>query len=206
MRIRAVSGQFLGAAWLAAILLAACTPAPSGTGSGAARQPVSPSRSTGDAVFLAKSECAAADPVGAYREVDCSDPAANARVTLRLYGLLPPSPTPSALSRAGDRCAENTDFVLTVSAGRPQGYACMRNLGSPHPGDPGSGGGPRTITGDCVYTARAGQVRETACDGTRKNKPQYRITAIAQKRSGCPAGTALFVSLGPAGVGCARRL
>lgn len=206
MRNYAFSGPLLGAASLSAVLLVACTPGPGGTGSGAARPPGSASRSTSDGVFLAGGECAAADPVGAYHEAGCSDPAASARVLSRLYGLLPPSPTPSALARAGDRCPEDTDFVLTVSAGRPQGYACMRNLDAPHPGDPGAGGGPRTITGDCVYATRAGQVRETACDGTRRQKPQYLITAVAPKRSGCPDGTALFVSLGPAGVGCARRL
>jgi hypothetical protein len=82
----------------------------------------------------------------------------------------------------------------------------MRNLDPPHPGDPGAGGGPRTVTGDCVYTSREGEVRETACNGSGKHKPQYRIVSVARKRSGCPAGTVLYVGLGPAGLGCARRL
>jgi hypothetical protein len=211
MRIYAFSGRLLGAVWLAALLLTACTPASGGTDhtGGATKLPAGPSRTTDDGVFLAKGECATADPVGAYRETGCSDPAATARVVSRLYGLLPASPTPSAptaVARAGDRCPPNTDFVLTVSAGSPQGYACMRNLGPLHPGDPGAGGGPRTVTGDCVYTSREGEVRETSCDGSHKHRPQYRIVAVTGKRSGCPPGTALYVGLGPAGVGCARRL
>ncbi|MCZ9346123.1 hypothetical protein NGM37_51245, partial [Streptomyces sp. TRM76130] len=57
----------------------------------------------------------------------------------------------------------------------PRGYACMRNLQPPHPGDPGSGGGPRTIVGDCVYEAGDGQVRETPCAGTGERAPQYKV-------------------------------
>jgi hypothetical protein len=42
----------------------------------------------------------------------------------------------------------------------PQGYACLRDLEPPHPGDPGGGGGPRGIPGDCLYgraAARSGR-------------------------------------------------
>jgi hypothetical protein len=208
MRICARSGQLLGAAWLVALLLASCSRGSGATGGGAGQQaggklPTAPV----DRVFLESGDCAAADPVGAYREVDCSDTAATARVLSRLYGLLPasPTPTPAAVARPGNRCPENTDFVLTISAGRPQGYACMRALDSPHPGDPGGGGGPRTIVGDCVYASRQGEVKETRCDGAAKHAPQFQLTAVAGRRSGCPPGTVLYVSIGPAGVGCARR-
>lgn len=219
MRIYAFSGRTRRAALPLTVLLlcgplvSGCTASADGADPPPRKASGSPSRTArDDGVFLSKGECATADPVGAFREDDCSDPAATARVLYRLYGLLPASPTPSvpalpsAVSRAGDRCPGSTDFVLTVSAGRPRGYACMRNLDPPHPGDPGEGGGPRTVTGDCVYTSREGEVRETPCDGSRKRKPQYRIDSVAGKRPGCPAGTALYVGLGSAGVGCGRRL
>ncbi|MCZ4118945.1 hypothetical protein [Streptomyces sp. H39-S7] len=179
--------------------------------------------------FLATGACAQSDPLGSYREVACSNPNAIAQVTIRFHGLLPDaSPSADASSpavasspaalpdtratstaatvRAGNRCPETTDFVLTVSSGRAPGYACMRKREGPHPGDPGAGGGPRTIVGDCVYLAGAGQVKETACDGSSRNEPGYRVDSIAPDRAGCPRGTALFVGVGQAGIGCARRL
>jgi hypothetical protein len=88
-----------------------------------------------------------------------------------------------------------------------QGYACMRNLEPPHPGDPGGGGGPRTIVGDCVYGSGDGQVRETACDGAGARKPQYQVVKAVAERTQCPLSTALYVQLGGARpVGCARPL
>jgi hypothetical protein len=81
----------------------------------------------------------------------------------------------------------------------------MRNLEPPHPGDPGGGGGPRTIVGDCVYGSGSGQVRETACDGSGKKRPQYKVVRATTARSRCPADTALYVRLdGKESVGCAR--
>ncbi|MEU4093046.1 hypothetical protein [Streptomyces sp. NPDC026673] len=190
------------------MLLAACAPDAGGTGSRAAGPAVPPA--THDAVFLDREECAAGDLAGSYREVACSDPSARARVVTRLYGLLPasPSPAPPAATRVGDRCSPTADFLLTVTAARPQGYACMRNLQAPHPGDPGGGGGPRTIAGDCVYTSRKGQVKEARCDGSGPHAPQFRVVELARSRRSCPKGTALYVVVGagPAGVGCARRL
>ncbi|MFJ4845305.1 MULTISPECIES: hypothetical protein [unclassified Streptomyces] len=208
MRIQTISGQLLGGAWLLAVLLASCTPGPGGTGSSAAGPSLTPT--TQDGVFLAQDECATSDPVGSYREIACDDPAALARVVARLYGLLPASPSPSTknAARPGDRCPATTDFLLTVSAAQPQGYACMRNLMAPHPGDPGEGGGPQTIAGDCVYTSRQGEVKETTCDGSATHKPQYQVTRLAGSRAACPKDTVLYVRVGggPDGVGCARRL
>ncbi|MEV0476471.1 hypothetical protein AB0I50_42455, partial [Streptomyces prunicolor] len=84
-------------------------------------------------------------------------------------------------------------------------HACMRNLEPPHPGDPGGGGGPRTIVGDCVYGSGSGQVRETACDGSGQRKPQYKVVKAVLRRASCPASTALYVQLGgEQPVGCAR--
>jgi hypothetical protein len=80
----------------------------------------------------------------------------------------------------------------------------MRKLQPPHPGDPGGGGGPRTIVGDCVYGAGRGEVRETACDGNGRHDPEYRVTAAVARKAQCATSTELYVQLGGARpVGCA---
>ena len=138
----------------------------------------------------------------------CTGERAAARVVARHDGTV----------RDGPRCPEATDFVLHISEQRPasdedgdgavpQGYACMRNLQPPHPGDPGGGGGPRTIVGDCVYGSGDGQVRETACDGTGRREPQFKVVRAVAERAECPGPTALYVRLGgKRPVGCARPL
>lgn len=192
--------------------LGACAPTQEVAGGAAGVGSADSAPAPGGGTFLAEGACAQSDPLDSYREVACSDPYAIARVTVRFRGL-PPDASPGARAmstpptvRAGNGCPETTDFVLTVSSGRSPGYACMRKLDGPHPGDPGAGGGPRTIVGDCVYSAAAGQVKETPCDGSSRNKPGYRVDAITSERARCPRGTSLFVSVGPAGTGCARRL
>ncbi|EPD60365.1 MULTISPECIES: hypothetical protein [Streptomyces] len=157
------------------------------------------------AVFLAVDECSSFGTTS-FTEVPCTSERAAARVVARHDGKV----------AGGPLCPATTDFVLHISAQAPsseedgdgavpQGYACMRNLEPPHPGDPGGGGGPRTIVGDCVYGSGSGQVRETACDGSGKKKPQYEVVKAATARVQCPAGTALYVQLdGRQSVGCAR--
>ncbi|MBD0425053.1 hypothetical protein AB0L35_00065 [Streptomyces sp. NPDC052309] len=159
------------------------------------------------AVFLAIDECSSFGTVS-FTEVPCSSERAAARVVARHDGRVSDGPP----------CPATTDFVLHISEQRPssdedgdgavpRGYACMRNLQPPHPGDPGGGGGPRTIVGDCVYDAGGGKVRETACDGEGKRAPQYRVTKAVAERADCPASTALYVRLGgERPVGCARAL
>jgi hypothetical protein len=161
-------------------------------------------------VFLAVDECSSRGR-DTFTEVPCRSERAVARVTARYDGKVADGPT----------CPARTDFVLHISGDRPpadgsdgtaageipQGYACMRNLESPHPGDPGGGGGPRTIVGDCVYGSGHGQVRETACDGSGKRTPQYTVVRAVTSRDRCPASTALYVQLGgERPVGCARRV
>ncbi|WP_371671337.1 hypothetical protein OG985_29185 [Streptomyces sp. NBC_00289] len=156
------------------------------------------------AVFLGVGECSSFGTTS-FTEVACAGERASARVVARHVG------------RVGDGppCPPTTDFVLHISAQRPspdrggrkiaQGYACMRGLQPPHPGDPGGGGGPRTIVGDCVRGLGDGKVRETACAGTGGQKPQYEVTKAVRSRADCPASTALYVQLGGADpVGCAR--
>ncbi|MFC7816857.1 hypothetical protein ACFUTR_19670 [Streptomyces sp. NPDC057367] len=159
------------------------------------------------AVFLAIDECSSFGTVS-FTEVPCASERAAARVVAREDGR----------AADGPPCPATTDFVLHISEQRPsadedgdgavpRGYACMRRLQPPHPGDPGGGGGPRTIVGDCVYDAGDGKVRETACDGSEKQKPQFKVVEAVADRSDCPASTGLYVRLdGERPVGCARPL
>ncbi|QOV46794.1 hypothetical protein IPT68_13440 [Streptomyces chromofuscus] len=189
-----------------AALLMACQSEAAEHGPGPGPSPT-PARSSGfGAVFLAVDECSSFGTTS-FTEVPCSGERAAARVVARHDG------------RAGDGppCPATTDFVLHISERRPshdedgdgvvpRGYACMRSLQPPHPGDPGGGGGPRTIVGDCLYDAGDGQVRETACDSTGRGRPEYQVTEAVPARVDCPATTALYVHLGGENpVGCARR-
>ncbi|WP_308013420.1 hypothetical protein [Streptomyces beigongshangae] len=182
-------------------------------GGGGARETApapGPARASGyGTVFLGIDECSSFGRTS-FTEVPCTGERAAARVVARHDGRVGNGPV----------CPATTDFVLHISERRPaadedgdgtvpRGYACMRNLAAPHPGDPGGGGGPRTIVGDCVYGTGAGEVRETPCDdeggGTGGKAPEYEVTAAVGKRSACPASTELYVRLsGPEPVGCAR--
>ncbi|ELP65568.1 hypothetical protein ACKI1I_39520 [Streptomyces turgidiscabies] len=169
------------------------------------QRPASPRPTGFGTVFLSVDECSSFG-ITSFTEVPCTSERAAARVVARYDGTVTEGPT----------CPATTDFVLHISEQRPaadedgdgavpQGYACMRNLQAPHPGDPGGGGGPRTIVGDCVYSAGRGEVRETACDGKGEQKPEYRVTEAVTKRLDCPTSTALYVQLGgERPVGCAK--
>jgi hypothetical protein len=187
---------------LASAALAGCDLRP---GAGPGPTP-SPTRASGyGSVFLGRAECSSFGTTS-FTEVPCTSERAAARVIARYAG-------PAA---AGPSCPANTDFVLHISetvpasdedgdGAVPQGYACMRRLEPPHPGDPGGGGGPRTVVGDCLHGAGRGQVRETACDGTGTKRPEYKVTSAVTARSECPSTTELYVDLGgPRPVGCAR--
>ncbi|MDW4911105.1 hypothetical protein RB628_38810 [Streptomyces sp. ADMS] len=165
-----------------------------------------PPRPTGyGTVFLSIDECSSFGTTR-FTEVPCTSERAAARVVARYDGKVSKGPS----------CPATTDFVLHISEQRPaadedgdgavpQGYSCMRNLQAPHPGDPGGGGGPRTIVGDCVYSTGQGEVRETACDGKGERKPEYKVTEAVGRRVNCPPSTALYVQLGgEQPVGCAK--
>ncbi|MFF3153758.1 hypothetical protein [Streptomyces sp. NPDC057910] len=154
--------------------------------------------------FLGTGGCAAREGVAsspAFLEVSCTSERAAARVLVRRAG--------AVAAGAAVGCPLATDFVLYVSEGTPaaRGYACMRNLEPPHPGDPGAGGGPFTVVGDCVYATGSDQVRETPCDGSGARAPQHRVASAVARRALCPPSTTLYVALaGPQPpVGCARR-
>ena len=155
--------------------------------------------------FLGPADCSSRGQV--FREVSCGSERAGARVLARHTGA--PSDGPA--------CPPPTDFVLHISPGgaapsgspaaAPRGYACMRNLESPHPGDPGQGGGPLTVVGDCVHSFRESEVRETACDGSGERPPEFEIGSAVARRALCPDTTDLYVHLGgDMPVGCAHRM
>jgi hypothetical protein len=208
MRANSLSRRSVGV--VCALLLAMATTAGcdrwSNSGSaGPSPGPASTQPSGYGAVFLAVDECSSFGKTS-FTEVLCSSERAAARVIARYDGKVADGPL----------CPATADFVLHISETRPasdengdglvpQGYACMRKLEPPHPGDPGGGGGPRTIVGDCVYSAGSGQVRETACDGNGKRAPEYKVTSAVTVRAKCPSATALYVQLGGGRpVGCAR--
>ncbi|WP_443058150.1 hypothetical protein [Streptomyces sp. NBC_00820] len=189
----------------ALMVLAGCQDA---SPAGSARPAASPAPTTGyGVVFLAVGECSSFGTTS-FTEVPCAGERAAARVVARYDGT----------SADGPQCPATTDFVLHIGAQRahgdgstdaaiPPGYACMRNLEPPHPGDPGAGGGSRTIPGDCLYDSADAQVRETPCDGSGPHKPRYKLVRAVRKRAECPASTALYVDLGGGKpVGCARRV
>lgn len=195
-----------------AVLLSGCQSAPGGgEGDGrlgeqrTAASPTAARASGYGAEFLGVDECSSFGRTS-FTEASCAGERAAARVIARHDGT----------ARDGPRCPATTDFVLHISEQHPssdedgdgvvpRGYACMRHLQPPHPGDPGGGGGPRTIVGDCVYDLGDGRVRETACDGGAEREPEFKVTKAVDDRSDCPASTALYVRLGGASpVGCAR--
>ncbi|WP_326697599.1 hypothetical protein OG909_09785 [Streptomyces sp. NBC_01754] len=180
---------------------------------GPAGQPVPPPAH--GKVFLGPGDCGSRGDV--VREVSCRSEKAAARVLARYSGA----------ASSGPDCPPATDFVLHVAEHPPagaspttpdgvpaspepgtlRGYACMRNLEPPHPGDPGQGGGPLTVVGDCVYSSRAGEVKETACDGSDGRAPEFEVTSAVRSRDRCPGTTALYVQLGgDEAVGCAHRV
>ncbi|MFD4028129.1 hypothetical protein ACFWRV_32150 [Streptomyces sp. NPDC058576] len=186
---------------VAALLLTACE-APGGTVTdGRGPVPAPPGPSPYGVVFLGPGDCSSRGPE--IREVFCRSEKAAATVLARHLG------TPSS----GPPCPDATDFVLHVSetgtgarSRLTTGYACMRNLEPPHPGDPGQGGGPLTVVGDCVTASRAGEVTETACEDAGGRAPRYRVESAVRRRAQCPDDTDLFVALrGERAVGCARR-
>ncbi|CAL9566149.1 hypothetical protein [Streptomyces sp. NPDC090994] len=202
----------LCAVLLSTVLLSACQSTPGATtaadgrlGGGTAGAATTVRPSGYGAVFLAVDECSSFGTTS-FTEVACASERAAARVVARHDGR----------EEGGPPCPATTDFVLHISEQRPssdedgdgavpRGYACMRNLQPPHPGDPGGGGGPRTIVGDCVYEAGGDEVRETACAGTGERAPQYKVVDAVTDRARCPAATALYVRLGgERPVGCAR--
>ncbi|MFD9794922.1 hypothetical protein ACFWXK_28695 [Streptomyces sp. NPDC059070] len=178
----------------ALLLLMGCRRAPADSAA-SRRPPPPPSAPDYGATFLGTGDCAAHGR--AFTEVPCASERAVARVSVRRTG-----PRGRAV-----QCPARTDFVLYIDGDGGSGYACMRNLEPPHPGDPGMGGGPFTVVGDCVHRSGRDQVKETPCDGSGAAAPDFQVTKAVADRADCPSTTALYVQLtgGGPGVGCARR-
>ncbi|MEE1768042.1 hypothetical protein PUR34_07540 [Streptomyces sp. JV185] len=137
--------------------------------------------------YLAESECAAPVPgkPGIYREAPCDSAEAMAKVAYRMD-------VGSAAPFSATSCAENADFVIDVPVSLAAlentqasggGYACMRNLKPPHPGDMGGGGGPRIEIGDCVHSMpkKGNSVWEVACRTKgKKDGATHKVTKILE--------------------------
>jgi hypothetical protein len=159
-----------------------------------------PSTGVVDTFSLTRDDCVAPDrtPGDRYHEVGCGEEAATARVVERsedVPGLAGALATPD--------CPGGTDLVLDVSrsltgragGGPSRGFACLRNLRPPHPGDPGEGGGPGLVEGDCLALAGPADgddVRETRCDGTGEAPPDHRVDLVGV--AVCPPGTDLALT------------
>jgi hypothetical protein len=107
----------------------------------------------------------------------------------------------------GPRCPAGTDVLVDaaagpVSGGKIEGTAavwCLRNLGPPHPGDAGMGGG-ELVVGDCFVLADEAaegggpEVTEVPCEGDGP-APAYRLLASASRSEDCPASGAEPIEL-----------
>lgn len=100
----------------------------------------------------------------------------------------------SRIATAPPRCPEDTDEFVSLGPGRT---ACVRNVGGPHLGDPGSGGGILRA-GDCI--AFTGGERPCATKGW-----YGRVTGVAASPSVCPRKTADTLKLKDGSVVCLGR-
>ncbi|MDJ1133349.1 hypothetical protein [Streptomyces iconiensis] len=212
MRIHVMRAAVLtaGCAMVFALAANGCAgSAGSGGGTGGSAHATASAPATGPGAFLARGECGTRNRQR-VEEVPCQGERAAAKVIARHEG-----------TRAnGPRCPARTDYVLHISERRPasddsgdagvtRGYACMRALEAPHPGDPGGGGGPLTVVGDCVYTTgRDSEVKETPCDAVPgRHPPEFRVDRRVTERDRCPPDTDLYIDLGGTRpVGCAYRV
>lgn len=168
------------------------------------------------AAFLPIGACvAAATGTGgsSYSEVGCDTRNASAVVIRRLA-----SGTPAT------SCPSGTDFALQITSIRTYdagtatatskaqvtGVACLRNLHAPHPGDPGGGGGFGIVVGDCMEDTGGGTLRETACDATGADRPDYRVIGLVARNDECPNATTAYITVhnpgSPVQVACAVSL
>nr|WP_229698966.1 hypothetical protein [Wenjunlia tyrosinilytica] len=185
-----------------------------GPSTAATTEPTPTARPTLSNKSFAKGSCVAEDRSSASEdtaflaEVTCKDPEAFAKVVEREAFDV------TKVSRCSKE-AGNADKLIQLSrlgkgkdAGKLQ-YApvCLRNLAAPHPGDPGQGGGPNIIKGDCLVerksyglpgtgTGSGTSSFETACAGTGSEAPDYRVIALGtttvirgEKSVPCPPAT-----------------
>ncbi|WP_051367809.1 hypothetical protein [Hamadaea tsunoensis] len=121
-----------------------------------------------------------------FAAVPCSDPNAVTRIVAIGAAFDPVTDRGS-----GDTgCPDDTDVAYRQTDMFPLGahYACGRNLKDPHPGDPGGGGGPKTIVGDCVVVIGMldNGLEEVAC---RPAGWFARVVGLATTAANCPTAT-----------------
>ncbi|MFA1548595.1 LppU/SCO3897 family protein [Actinomadura chokoriensis] len=124
--------------------------------------------------------------VPASIRVSCDDSSAKAKV-LKITDEREASGF-TITSRSEPDCPSGTDGVANVRGKKTdEKYyeACVRNLKSPHPGDPGAGGAFLSV-GDCVSSGSIGFGKEQAC-----SKPNWygKIIARVDTEKSCPAQT-----------------
>lgn len=133
-------------------------------------------------------DCLGPDPdrQGGYVQRDCDDQEATGEIIERVVGSETPPFCPPGTDELVD--AEQGMLVDGDIASLPQVW-CLRNIDSPHPGDPGMGGG-EVLEQDCIDDA-VGRVREVPCDGTGGVQPRYRVLAVLTTTGGggCPPET-----------------
>lgn len=121
-----------------------------------------------------------------FAAVPCSDPSAIAKIVA--IGAAFDTVTDRGTGDTG--CPDDTDVAYRQTDMFPLGahYACARNLKEPHPGDPGGGGGPKTIVGDCVVVIGMldNGLEEVACQPAGWFA---RVVGLATTATACPAGT-----------------
>ncbi|MEV6011439.1 hypothetical protein AB0M29_32070 [Streptomyces sp. NPDC051976] len=158
-----------------------------------------------------KGSCVAEDPTDTTgstnpTQVDCSSPLAVAKVLSREpFDLVAVTSCPKA-SETADKLVQVTRLGTGKNASKLEYAAlCLRNLGAPHPGDPGQGGGPNIVKGDCLVehknvmsltTGSATSTVETACSATGYAAPNYQVIGMGTqtivkgaKSIPCPKGT-----------------
>jgi hypothetical protein len=228
-------GRLAAAVVLCGLALAACgsskdkaDPAPDGSPSVSASAPSPSATATPSTVVTTpetvptteapltnasfpKGSCVAEDPTDTSdtsnpTTVDCSSPLAVAKVLSREpFDLIKVTTCPKA-SATADKLWQVSRLGTGKDAGKLEYAAlCLRNLGAPHPGDPGQGGGPNIVKGDCLVehknvlalsTGSDTSTVETACNSTGYNAPNYKVIGMGtqtiikgDKGVPCPRGT-----------------
>jgi hypothetical protein len=149
-------------------------------------------------------------PAGTYRKVECTDPAAEAKVVQINFA----EATDSDGEYKYDCTVDEIDFFLDLDAqppieeeytGKGRQFACMEITKGPRADEPG-GGEPPIVPGDCVHpgepvkngpveTRNIGEIR---CAQADVFPPAYKVTAIGEGIS-CPSGTNLTFVITPLG-------
>ncbi|WP_281896823.1 hypothetical protein [Phytohabitans aurantiacus] len=161
-------------------------------------------------------------PAGTYRKVECTDPAAEAKVAQINFA----EEVVSGGEYRYDCTIDEIDFFLDLDAdppveaaftGKGKQFACMQTTKGPHADEPGGGRTP-IVVGDCVHPSQPVKngimetqyISEIRCAQADVFPPAYRVTAIG-KSIRCPAGTALTFVITPLGsingeTACARKV